>query len=364
MSSTQNALVHDNEGLGENSSIGVSVTPINPEEVPNMEPVDISSHNALNADSSAEPIGNKRREARSSGQGARGMGYGGISLQVIFEMPQAQQIAIAQLQSRNKTPSVAKHENIRHTEPEPEESNGNNSGTDPTIMRMLEELTKRIKAGEKKIEENNKKVETYNSRVDQIPGAPPVLKGLDAKKFTCGIKGNDLNDDEIESVLLKKFGETLSKGAMIWYHNLAPNFIDSLDMLVDTFVKAHVGSIKVATRKSDVFKVQQRNDEMLREFMSKFQWERMELTPVSDDWAVQAFMQGLNERSLIASRQLKQNLIKYRAMTWSDVHNHYQSKIMVEDDQLGASSGSVRPNKFTAKPPRDTNRESRFNKRY
>nr|XP_016461916.1 PREDICTED: uncharacterized protein LOC107785190 [Nicotiana tabacum] len=242
-------------------------------------------------------------------------------------------------------------------------------------MKMLEELTKRTESGEKMLEDNDKKVETYNSRVDQIPGAPPVLKGLDAKKFiqkpfpssaapmpipkkfhmpdipkyngttdpnehitsyTCEIKGNDLNDDEIESVLLKKFGETLSKGDMILYHNFAHNSIDSFAMLADVFVKAHVGAIKVAIRKSDVFKIKQRDDEILREFVSRFQMERMELPPISNDWAVQDFMQGLNERSSIASRQLKQNLIEYPAVTWSDVH--------------------------IVKPPRDTDWGSRFYK--
>jgi len=88
--------------------------------------------------------------------------------------------------------------------------------------------------------------------------------------YTCAIKGNDLEDDEIESVLLKKFGETLSKGAMIWYHNLPPNSIDSFAMLADSFVKAHAGAIKVATRKSDLFKVKQKDNEMLREFVSRF----------------------------------------------------------------------------------------------
>ncbi|XP_019248799.1 PREDICTED: uncharacterized protein LOC109228072 [Nicotiana attenuata] len=45
------------------------------------------------------------------------------------------------------------------------------------------ELTKRVESGEKKIEAIDKKVETYNSRVDQIPRAPPILKGLDSKKL-------------------------------------------------------------------------------------------------------------------------------------------------------------------------------------
>ncbi|XP_070025469.1 uncharacterized protein [Nicotiana sylvestris] len=148
--------------------------------------------------------------------------------------------------------------------------------------------------------------------------------------YTCVVKGNDLKDDEIESVLLKNFGETLSKGAMMWYHKLAPNSIDSLAMLADSFIKGHVSAIKVATRKSDVFKIKQRENEMLREFVSHFQMEWMELPPVIDDWAVQAFTQGLNKRSSVASKQLKQNLVEYPAVTWSDVHNRYQSKIRVE----------------------------------
>ncbi|XP_070013894.1 uncharacterized protein [Nicotiana sylvestris] len=245
------------------------------------------------------------------------------------------------------------------------------------------------------------KGETYNSRVDQILGAPPVLKGLDAKKFiqkpfpqsaapmpipkkfrmpdipkyngttdpnehitsyNCGIKGNYLNDNDIESVLLKQFGETLSTGAMIWYHNLPPNSINSFSMLADAFVKGNAGAIKVATRKSDIFKIRQRNDEMLREFVSRFQMRRMELPLVSDDWVVQAFMLGLNERSSITSRQLNQNVIEYPAAMWSDVHNRYQSKIRVEDDQLGVPSGLVHHNRLAAKPSRDIDKESRSNK--
>nr|XP_016434446.1 PREDICTED: uncharacterized protein LOC107760851 [Nicotiana tabacum] len=180
--------------------------------------------------------------------------------------------------------------------------------------------------------------------------------------YTCGIKGNDLEDDEIESVLLKRFRETLSKGAMIWYHNLPPNSIDSFAMLADLFVKAYAGTIKVVTRRSDVFKINQRENEVLREFVSHFQSERMEVPLVSYDWAVQAFTYGQNERSSIASKQLKQILIEYSAMTWADVHNRYQSKIRVEADHLGAPSGSVYPSRLLAKESGNANRGSRSNK--
>lgn len=380
MSNSQNAPVHGDNGLGfhgENDSIvalGVDVPPINPGEVSNAEPVDISSHIALNADLGANPGASIRMKVRSGGQRTHGVGDGGINLQVIFEMLQAQHIAIAQLQSHNKTPSVDEPKNTRRIEHVPERSNENSSGTNPTIMRMLEELTKRIESEEKRTEDNDKKWRLKTPVLIKYQGHPglerfgrqkvhtkvvPSECGSDAHlqevphadipkyngttnpnehvtSYICGIKVNDLNDDEIESVLLKEFGKTLSKGAMIWYHNLPLNSIDSFSMLMDALVKAHAGAIKVATRKSDVLKIKQRNDEMLREFVSRFQMERMELPPVSDDWAVQTFIQGLNERSSIASRKLKQNLIEYTVVTWSDVHNRYQSKIRVEDDQLGA----------------------------
>ncbi|XP_070029209.1 uncharacterized protein [Nicotiana sylvestris] len=170
-------------------------------------------------------------------------------------------------------------------------------------------------------------------------------------------KRNDLEDDEIESVLLKKFGETLSKGAIIWYHNLPPNSIDSFAMLVDSFVKAHAGAIKVATRKPDLFKVRQKDNEILREFVSRFHIERMDLPPITNDWAFQAFTQGLNERGSVSSHQLKQNLIEYPAVTWADMDNRYQSKIRVEDDQLGAPSGSIYPNRSEGRIQRDSDRE-------
>ncbi|XP_070042817.1 uncharacterized protein [Nicotiana tomentosiformis] len=101
---------------------------------------------------------------------------------------------------------------------------------------------------------------------------------------------------------------------------------------------------------------------MLREFVSRFQMKRMELPPVTDDWDVQAFTQGLNDQSSVASRQLKQNLIEYPAVTWADVHNRYQLKIRVEDDQLGTPSGSAYPIRPVGRTQRDIDREPRSNR--
>ncbi|XP_070032291.1 uncharacterized protein [Nicotiana tomentosiformis] len=169
---------------------------------------------------------------------------------------------------------------------------------------------------------------------------------------------NDLEDDEIESVSLKKFGDTLSKGAMIWYHNLPPNSIDSFAMLADAFVKAHAGAIKVENENSNFFKVKQRDNEMLRELMSRFHMEQMDLSLVADDWAVQAFTHGLNTRRSLASQQLKQNLVEYPAVTWADIHNRYQSTLGSRTTNL-EPPGSIYPIRANDRSKRVVDHESR-----
>ncbi|XP_059285864.1 uncharacterized protein LOC132039395 [Lycium ferocissimum] len=112
-------------------------------------------------------------------------------------------------------------------------------------------------------------------------------------------------------------------------------------MLADAFIKAHAGAKKVQARKADILRIAQRDNELLREFVNRFQRERMELPPFPEEWAAQAFTKGLNPRSLTASFKLKENLLEYEAVTWADVHNRYESKIRVEDDQLELPPGPV-----------------------
>ncbi|XP_070044568.1 uncharacterized protein [Nicotiana tomentosiformis] len=86
-----------------------------------------------------------------------------------------------------------------------------------------------------------------------------------------------------------------------------PNGVPVADS-VDANSQAHAGAIKVETTKSDLFKVKQRGNKMLREFVSRFQIERIDLPPVEDDWVIEAFTQGLNPQSSLASQQLRQHL--------------------------------------------------------
>ncbi|XP_075095235.1 uncharacterized protein LOC142173529 [Nicotiana tabacum] len=59
--------------------------------------------------------------------------------------------------------------------------------------------------------------------------------------YTIPVKRNDLAPHEIKSVLLMKFDETLTKGALTWYFLLPEHLIGSFEMLADSFIKTHAG---------------------------------------------------------------------------------------------------------------------------
>lgn len=52
----------------------------------------------------------------------------------------------------------------------------------------------------------------------------------------------------------------------------------------------------------DIFKIKQGDSELLREFVDRFQRERMTLPRVPDNWAAIAFTSNLNEKSSKATR--------------------------------------------------------------
>ncbi|XP_070035240.1 uncharacterized protein [Nicotiana tomentosiformis] len=182
------------------------------------------------------------------------------------------------------------------------------------------------------------------------------------------VQENDLASHEIESVLLKKFRETLTKGALTWYSLLPEHSMDFFEILVDSFIKAHAGVRKVQAQKADIFRITQGESELLREFMTRFQKERVLLPVGPDEWAAEAFTKGLNPRSSNASWKLKESPLEFQAITWADVHNRYESKIRIEDDQLGfppSTKGRDREkNKKKLKNDFDTDRRSSIGRFY
>ncbi|XP_070036144.1 uncharacterized protein [Nicotiana tomentosiformis] len=79
-----------------------------------------------------------------------------------------------------------------------------------------------------------------------------------------------------------------------------------------------------------------------------------------DEWAAEAFTKGLNPRSSDTSRKLKESLLEFQATTWADIHNRYESKIWIEDDQTEGRGRNFRAaKKFIADRGTDRGRKNR-----
>nr|XP_009796953.1 PREDICTED: uncharacterized protein LOC104243463 [Nicotiana sylvestris]XP_016468040.1 PREDICTED: uncharacterized protein LOC107790604 [Nicotiana tabacum] len=135
------------------------------------------------------------------------------------------------------------------------------------------------------------------------------------------------------------------KGDLTWYLLLPKYSIDSFEMLADSFIKAYAGAKKVHARKTDIFRIAQGESELVREFVTRFQKERILLLVVPDEWASKVFTKGLNPRSSIASQKLKESFLEFQATTWEDVHN--RSQFLPYERAKGRGRGFRSANRFS-----------------
>ncbi|XP_019257852.1 PREDICTED: uncharacterized protein LOC109236084 [Nicotiana attenuata] len=155
--------------------------------------------------------------------------------------------------------------------------------------------------------------------------------------YATSVKGNDLSKEQVPSVLLKKFGETLTGGALTWYSQLLARSIATFEEMADKFVTAHAGAKKAEARVNDIFAVRQSPGEGLRDFLARFNRVRMSLPNVSEGMAVAAFQNGLSRNRSRATRKLLNRLMKYTPppyTTWEEFHNAYCAEVRADEDDL------------------------------
>nr|XP_009757393.1 PREDICTED: uncharacterized protein LOC104210240 [Nicotiana sylvestris] len=181
----------------------------------------------------------------------------------------------------------------------------------------------------------------HQERVDKIPGAPKLLLKQDIYDgttdpedhivhYVIAIKDNNLSKELVPSVLLKKFGETLTGGALTWYSQQPARSIATLEEMADKFITAHAGAKKAKARVNDIFVVRQTPGEGLRDFLARFNKVRMSLPNVSKGMVVAAFQNGLSRNGSRATRKLVSRLMKYPPTTWEEIYNAYCTECILE----------------------------------
>ncbi|XP_019226410.1 PREDICTED: uncharacterized protein LOC109207864 [Nicotiana attenuata] len=214
----------------------------------------------------------------------------------------------------------------------------------------------------------------HQERVDKIPGAPKLFPKRDVSRFfeqpygdeaaphaipktfkmppylkiydsttdpedhvthcVTVVKGNDLAKEQVSSILLKTFGETLTGGALTWYLQLPARSIETFEEMADKFVTAQARAKKAEARVNDIFAIKQSARGGLRDFLTRFSRVRMTLPNVLEGMAVASFQIGLNRNGSRSTRKLLSRLIKYLPTTWDEIHNAYCAEVHDDEDDL------------------------------
>ncbi|XP_019256253.1 PREDICTED: uncharacterized protein LOC109234639 [Nicotiana attenuata] len=156
--------------------------------------------------------------------------------------------------------------------------------------------------------------------------------------YVTAVKGKDLAKEQVSSILLKKFGETLTGGALTWYSQLPARSIKTFEEMADKFVTAHAGSKMAEARVNDIFAIKQSPAEVLRDFLARFNQVSMTLPNASEGMAVVTFQNGLSRNGSRETRKLLSRLMKYPPTTWDEIHNAYRAEIRAYEDDLNGST--------------------------
>ncbi|KAL5830177.1 hypothetical protein ACOSQ3_019645 [Xanthoceras sorbifolium] len=114
--------------------------------------------------------------------------------------------------------------------------------------------------------------------------------------------------------MCKGFGSSLVGPALQWYTNLPNVSINSFAQLTDTFVEQCSSSRKLEKRSEDFYTISQRRDERLRDFVGRFNNEKVSIPYCNQTTAISAFRKGL-----LYDSDLYKELTKYPCKTMEDI---------------------------------------------
>ncbi|KAJ0480897.1 putative retrotransposon gag domain-containing protein [Helianthus annuus] len=155
-----------------------------------------------------------------------------------------------------------------------------------------------------------------------------------------------------EACLCKGFGSTLTGSALKWLLSLPPYSITSFANLVNLFNNQFSCSRKFERLTSDLYRVTQSHNESLRDYITKFSKESLDIPNMDMATAVEAFKMGLLKDSLFYD-----DLVMTPCRNLDEVRTRALRFIRLEDDkriqerQVGSSKqekqgSSFKNNKF------------------
>ncbi|KAF2541787.1 hypothetical protein F2Q68_00031952 [Brassica cretica] len=113
--------------------------------------------------------------------------------------------------------------------------------------------------------------------------------------------------------MCKGFGSTLIGPALQWYINLSSRSISSFAFLSDNFVEQFASSRDLEKTPDGLYEILQHHAEPLRDYIARFNQEKVDIPGCNIPTAISAFKRGL-----LRDGDLYKELTKYQCKTMED----------------------------------------------
>ncbi|XP_074314745.1 uncharacterized protein LOC141649981 [Silene latifolia] len=130
-----------------------------------------------------------------------------------------------------------------------------------------------------------------------------------------------------EACMCKGFGSTLSGAALQWFVSLPNRSITCFADLVNAFHQQFASSRRTEKQTSDLYRIVQGPEEATRDFLNRFNREKVAIPRCDIATAIEAFRQGLRQES-----DLYKDLTKYPCTTFEEVQTKAIAVMRLEED--------------------------------
>ncbi|XP_074321632.1 uncharacterized protein LOC141658608 [Silene latifolia] len=133
---------------------------------------------------------------------------------------------------------------------------------------------------------------------------------------------------EKEACICKGFGSILSGAALQWFVNLPKKSISGFPGLVNVINQQFASSRKPDKLSSDLYRIVQRFEESTRDYLARFNVERIYIPRCDPTTTVNAFRRGLHRDS-----DLYKDLTKHPCATFEEVKQMVEATYLLEEDE-------------------------------
>ena len=98
-----------------------------------------------------------------------------------------------------------------------------------------------------------------------------------------------------DEIMCRAFSTTLKRPARIWFSRLTSNSISTFKELSAQFASHFIGGHRYKKSITCLMNIKQREDEMLRSYIARFNKEALSINEADDKILVAAFMNGLRK---------------------------------------------------------------------